>query len=173
METAFGDRIIHADSCRWVIFAVIGYFLPALLFSGETQIFTILENPAGVGSRHVAPVCCLEDPAPCAFLQEWIHRRTDISRALLLHDAWSRPLPGLSIRTGWHLRAVYRGRGLRPRPRGSLTAILLIFVMSKPSPELTVLVVTSATTSLVLGALLKQMKARRTQNQAAPVSGPP
>ena len=47
-----------------------------------------------------------------------------------------------------------------------LTAIILIIVMSNPSPELIVLIVISATTGLVLGALLEQMKARRIQNQA-------
>ena len=49
MDTAFGDRIISRTLAAGVIFAVIGYFLPALLFSGETQIFTVLENPAGLG----------------------------------------------------------------------------------------------------------------------------
>ena len=42
METVFGDRIVQRTLAAGVIFAVIGYFLPALLFSGETQIFTIL-----------------------------------------------------------------------------------------------------------------------------------
>ena len=53
-----------------------------------------------------------------------------------------------------------------------LTAIILIIVMSNPSPELIVLIVISATTGLVLGALLEQMKARRIQNQETPVVGP-
>jgi len=37
---------------------------------------------------------------------------------------------------------------------------------------LIVLIVISATTGLVLGALMEQMKARRTQNQVTPVAGP-
>ncbi|MDD1654671.1 MAG: hypothetical protein LUO91_03070, partial [Methanomicrobiales archaeon] len=53
-----------------------------------------------------------------------------------------------------------------------ITAILLIIVMSNPSAELTVLIILSAVTGLILGALVKQMGARRTPNQAAPVAGP-
>ena len=51
-----------------------------------------------------------------------------------------------------------------------LTAIILIIVMSNPSPELIVLIVISAATGLVLGALMEQMKARRIKNQATPVA---
>ena len=53
-----------------------------------------------------------------------------------------------------------------------LTAIILIIVMSNPSPALIVLIVISATTGLVLGALMEQMKARRTKNQVTLVTGP-
>ena len=51
-----------------------------------------------------------------------------------------------------------------------LTAIILIIVMSNPSPALIVLIVISATTGLVLGALMEQMKARRTKNQVTLVT---
>jgi len=44
--------------------------------------------------------------------------------------------------------------------------------MSNPSAELTVLIILSAVTGLVLGALVKQMGARRTPTQATPVAGP-
>jgi hypothetical protein len=53
-----------------------------------------------------------------------------------------------------------------------ITAILLIIVMSNPSPELTVLIILSAVTGLIIGALVKQMGARHTPNQATPVAGP-
>ncbi len=53
-----------------------------------------------------------------------------------------------------------------------LSAILLVMVVSGPSPEMIVLVVTSATTALVLQALLTHLKARRTPKTAMPVAQP-
>jgi H+/Cl- antiporter ClcA len=53
-----------------------------------------------------------------------------------------------------------------------LTAMLLILVLSNPSPYLAALVVTSVVTALVLGALLKPVLERRTREKSAPGARP-
>jgi H+/Cl- antiporter ClcA len=53
-----------------------------------------------------------------------------------------------------------------------LTAILLILVLSSPSPYLAALIVTSVVTALVLGALLKPVLERRTREKPAPEARP-
>ncbi|HQA80202.1 MAG TPA: hypothetical protein PLV96_05345, partial [Methanoregulaceae archaeon] len=52
-----------------------------------------------------------------------------------------------------------------------LTAILLVVVVSNPSPYLAALIVTSVATALVLGALLKPIMEQRTREKAAPAAG--
>jgi H+/Cl- antiporter ClcA len=51
-----------------------------------------------------------------------------------------------------------------------LTAILLVLVVSNPGSAMMVLVVTSATTALILGSLLTQARTRRAQ--ATPLGEP-
>jgi hypothetical protein len=57
-------------------------------------------------------------------------------------------------------------------PGVPIPAILLILVMSNPSPALTVLIVVSATTGLILSTLMAQLQSRRTPQEAAPVFVP-
>jgi H+/Cl- antiporter ClcA len=45
----FEDTVVLRVLIAGVVIAIIGYFLPLLLFSGEIQIHTIIENPAQIG----------------------------------------------------------------------------------------------------------------------------
>jgi hypothetical protein len=53
-----------------------------------------------------------------------------------------------------------------------LTAMLLVVVVSAPTPVMTALVVVSAVTAMVLGEILKEVRARRTPKPALPVAQP-
>jgi H+/Cl- antiporter ClcA len=173
METAFGDRIIQRTLAAGVIFAVIGYFLPALLFSGETQIFTILENPAGVGVAMLLLYAVLKIPLLA------LSYKSGFIGGPIFPVLFSCTMLGLALSLVFPSVPVamfvmcIEAAAFALALGVPLTAIVLIIVMSNPSPELIVLIVISATTGLVLGALMEQMKARRTQNQATPVAGPP
>jgi H+/Cl- antiporter ClcA len=48
-DRVFGDRFIARVMTAGVIVAIVGYFLPELMFSGETQIHSIINNPAAYG----------------------------------------------------------------------------------------------------------------------------
>jgi H+/Cl- antiporter ClcA len=52
-----------------------------------------------------------------------------------------------------------------------LTALLLILVLSNPSPYLAALIVTSVVTALVIGALLKPVMERKIREKAAGAAG--
>ncbi len=171
METAFGDRIIQRTLAAGVIFAVIGYFLPALLFSGETQIFTILENPAEVGVAMLLLYAVLKIPLLA------LSYKSGFIGGPIFPVLFSCTMLGLALSLVFPSVPVamfvmcIEAAAFALALGVPLTAIVLIIVMSNPSPELIVLIVISATTGLVLGALMEQMKARRTQNQATPVAG--
>jgi chloride channel protein, CIC family len=49
MESKFQDKVVLRAFVAGVVIAVIGYFIPNLLFSGEKQIHTILQDPSQVG----------------------------------------------------------------------------------------------------------------------------
>jgi H+/Cl- antiporter ClcA len=171
METVFGDRIVQRTLAAGVIFAVIGYFLPALLFSGETQIFTILKDPAGVGVAMLLLYAVMKIPLLA------LSYKSGFIGGPIFPVLFSCTMLGLALSLVFPSVPVaifvmcIEAAAFALALGVPLTAIILIIVMSNPSPELIVLIVISATTGLVLGALLEQMKARRTQNQATPVAG--
>jgi len=49
MDRAFKDRFIERVMAGGVIIAIVGYFVPEVLFSGEAQIHPILANPVAYG----------------------------------------------------------------------------------------------------------------------------
>jgi len=49
MERTFADRIIPRILFAAIIIAAVCYFIPELMFSGETSIHSILSDPAGFG----------------------------------------------------------------------------------------------------------------------------
>jgi H+/Cl- antiporter ClcA len=172
METVFGDRIVQRTLAAGVIFAVIGYFLPALLFSGETQIFTILKDPAGVGVAMLLLYAIMKIPLLA------LSYKSGFIGGPIFPVLFSCTMLGLALSLIFPTVPVamfvmcIEAAAFALALGVPLTAIVLIIVMSNPSPELIVLIVISATTGLVLGVLMEQMKARRTQNQATPVAGP-
>ena len=49
MDRVFKDRFIERVMAGGVIIAIIGYFVPEVMFSGEAEIHPILANPAAYG----------------------------------------------------------------------------------------------------------------------------
>jgi H+/Cl- antiporter ClcA len=172
METTFGDRVVLRTLAAGVIFAVVGYFLPALLFSGEIQIHTILANPAGVGVAMLLLYAILKIPLLA------LSYKSGFIGGPIFPVLFSCTMLGLALSLVFPSVPVaifvlcIEAAAFALALGVPLSAILLILVMSDPSPQLTVLVVTSATTGLVLGALVTQMKARRTPKQSTPVAEP-
>jgi H+/Cl- antiporter ClcA len=172
MEKTFGDRVVLRTVAAGAVFAVVGYFLPALLFSGEVQIHTVLANPAGIGVAMLLVYAVLKIPLLA------LSYKSGFIGGPIFPVLFSCTMLGLalsllfpSVPVGIFVLCI-EAAAFTLALGVPISAILLLFVMSEPSPELTVLVVTSATTSLVLGALLKQMKARGTPEQVGQVADP-
>jgi H+/Cl- antiporter ClcA len=172
MERVFGDRVVRRTLAAGVIFAVVGYFLPALLFSGETQIFTILKDPAGVGVAMLLLYAILKIPLLA------LSYKSGFIGGPIFPVLFSCTMLGLALSLVFPSVPValfvmcIEAAAFALALGVPITAILLIIVMSNPSPELTVLIILSAVTGLILGALVKQMGARRTLTQATPVAAP-
>jgi H+/Cl- antiporter ClcA len=172
MERAFGDRVFPRILTAGVIIAAVGYFLPALLFSGEMQIHLILEDPAAVG------VAMLFLYAILKILLLALSFKSGYIGGPIFPVLFSSTMLGLalslmfpSVPVAIFVLCIEAG-AFALALGAPLTAIILVLVVSNPGSIMMVLVATSATTALILGALMTQMKARRSQKPAMPVAQP-
>jgi len=172
MEKRFGGRVVLRTVAVGIVTAIACYFLPELLFSGEVQIHAIIQNPAtlGIGMLLLLAILKLVLLALSfkgGFLGGPVFPILFASTMVGL--ALSLAVPGVPV--GIFVLCI-EAAAIAFALGAPLTAILLVVVVSTPSPSLTALVVTSSVTALVLGALLKPIMERRTHNGAAPTSGP-
>ena len=172
MERVFGDRPVQRTLAAGAVIAVVGYFLPLLLFSGEVQIHTVLADPTGVGVAMLLLLAVLKIPLlALSYKSGFIGGPIFpvLFSCTMLGLALSLVFPSIPV-------AIFvlciEAAAFAIALGVPLSAILLILVMSNPSPALTVLVVVSTTTGLILSTLMSQLQARRTPKQAAPVVVP-
>lgn len=165
MERGFGGRIIQRTVAAGIVTAIVCYFLPELLFSGETQIHMIVENPAvfGIGmlfTLAILKLVLLAVSFKGGFLGGPVFPILFASTMVGL--ALSLAFPGIPV--GIFVLCV-QAATIAFALGAPLTSILLIFVLSNPSPYLAALVVTSAVTALVFGALVKPVMEQRTRDR--------
>ncbi len=169
MDRTFGDRVMARILAAGIVIAIVGYFLPALLFSGEVQIYDLLANPAGIGVAMLLLYAVLKILLlALSFKSGYIGGPIFpvLFSSTMLGLALSLLFPGIpsSIFVLCIESATFAIALGAP-----LSAILLVIVIAGPNTALIALVVVSATTALTLGALLKQARARRTPKSAIPV----
>jgi H+/Cl- antiporter ClcA len=168
MDRGFGENIVLRTVSAGVVIASVCYFLPELLFSGEAQIRAIVENPAAFGIGlllllAILKLALLALSFKGGFLGGPIFPILFASTMVGL--ALSLAFPGVPVALfvlGIEAAAIAFALG------APLTAILLVVVLSAPSPHLTALVVTSVVTALVFGALLKPVMERRKREASGP-----
>lgn len=170
MERSFGGRIVLRTVAAGIVTAVVCYFLPELLFSGEAQIHLIVENPAafGIGMLLVLgllKIMLLALSFKGGFLGGPVFPILFASTMVGL--ALSLAIPGIPV--GIFVLCI-EAATIAFAFGAPLTAILLVIVLSNPSPFLAALVVTSAATALVFGALLKPIMEQRTREKTAPAA---
>ncbi|MDD1654672.1 MAG: chloride channel protein [Methanomicrobiales archaeon] len=172
MDKTFGDRVIQRVMAAGVIIAVVGYFLPALLFSGEMQIHLILENPAAIGAAMLFLYAVLK------ILLFALSFKSGYIGGPIFPILFSCTMLGLSLSLLVPSVPVaicvlcIEAAAFALAMGAPLTAIILVLVVSNPGSAMMVLVVISATTALVIGALLPQLRARRTRKQVTPLAEP-
>ncbi|MDD1664533.1 MAG: chloride channel protein [Methanomicrobiales archaeon] len=172
VENTFGDRAIPRILAAGVIIAAVGYFLPDLLFSGEMQIHSILADPAAVGVTMLLVYAVLKILLlALSFKSGYIGGPIFpvLFSATMVGLALSLLFPG--VPAGIFVLCI-EAAAFALALGAPLSAILLVMVVSGPSPAMIILVVISATTALVLGGFFTQLKARRTPKRAVPVAQP-
>ena len=172
MERVFGDRPVQRTLAAGAVIAVVGYFSLCCCSRARSRSTPSSRTPTGVGVAMLLLLAVLKIPLlALSYKSGFIGGPIFpvLFSCTMLGLALSLIFPSIPV-------AVFvlciEAAAFAIALGVPLSAILLILVMSNPSPELTVLVVVSTTTGLILSTLMSQMQARRTPKQAAPVVVP-
>jgi H+/Cl- antiporter ClcA len=103
MDRMFADAVVLRVVAAGLVIGIVGYFVPQVLFAGESQIFPMLHNPASYGGAGAPWPGAPQVAAAGALVQERVSGRPDISHPVRLHDV----RPGLQP-------AIPRGAGVHP-----------------------------------------------------------
>ena len=146
----FEGREVERALAAGVVFSVVGVFAPIVLFSGETQVQTVVADPAKYGAARADPDGARQAGAAVGGVQEWLLRRTDVPgifASVCVALAISLMLPG--IRTDVLIGGVMAGF-LTVLFKAPFMVILLTVVMLQASPEVTALIVLAVAAVLIV-----------------------
>ncbi len=158
---SFKDRIMTRILFAGVIIAIICYFIPELMFSGESSIHSIINDPAQFGIAlllimAVLKIALLALSFKSGYLGGPIFPTLFICTMIGL--ALSLMFPGIPVGIFvmcLEVAVITLALGV------PLTAILLIMVISSTNQYMTSLLVISAVVALVFGIALRELKEKR------------
>jgi H+/Cl- antiporter ClcA len=166
MEKAFKDKIITRILFAGVIIAGVCYFIPELMFSGETTIHAIVENPAEFGIlmlllMAVLKIILLALSFKSGFLGGPIFPTLFACTMIGLALSLIFPTVPVGIFVLCTMAAVVTLALGAP-----LTAILLVIVIASANPNMSALLVLSSVVALILGITVRQMREKRVAGKA-------
>lgn len=159
----FKDRVIERALVAGLIIGAVCYFIPNLLFSGETEIHGIIADPAAVGLPMLLLLALLK-PLLLALSLKSGYLGGPIFPALfaatMVGLAISLLIPGLPLAV---LVMCPAAGVITLLLRAPLTAILLVTVMvgAGATPAMIGLITVAAATALGVGMVLQRAQARR------------
>ena len=161
MEKAFKDKIITRILFAGVIIAGVCYFIPELMFSGETTIHAIVENPAEFGIlmlllMAVLKIMLLALSFKSGFLGGPIFPTLFACTMIGLALSLVFPTVPVGIFVLCTMAAVVTLALGAP-----LTAILLVIVIASANPNMSALLVLSSVVALILGITVRQIREKR------------
>jgi H+/Cl- antiporter ClcA len=161
MEKAFKDKIITRILFAGVIIAGVCYFIPELMFSGETTIHAIVENPAEFGIlmlllMAVLKIILLALSFKSGFLGGPIF--PTLFACTMIGLALSLVFPTVPV--GIFVLCTM-GAVITLALGAPLTAILLVIVIASTNPNMSALIVLSSVVALIIGITVRQNRERR------------
>jgi H+/Cl- antiporter ClcA len=158
MENAFKDNALLRILAAGSVIAVVGYFIPNLLFSGEAQIHAIIAQPAQIGVAMLVLMAVLEILLlALSFKSGYLGGPIFpiLFSSTMIGLALSLVLPEVPIAifvSCIEVAAITLALGV------PLTAILLVAVVGSSDPYMVVLLVISAITAMILAAEARRMR---------------
>jgi len=166
MEKAFGDKIITRILFAGIIIAVVCYFIPDLMFSGETEIHSIIASYTEIGIAMllfmaVLKIVLLALSFKSGYLGGPIF--PTIFTCTMIGLALSLVFPGVPVAIFvLCLMAAVITLALGV----PLTAILLVIVIGTTNQEMMALIVLSSVVALIIGMTVRQTREKRTAAKA-------
>ncbi|HTY15669.1 MAG TPA: chloride channel protein [Methanoregulaceae archaeon] len=164
MERTFKDRVMTRIMAAAVIIAIVCYLIPDLMFSGETQIHSIIGGAAQIGIVMLLLMAVLKASLlALSFKSGYLGGPIfpTMFTCTMIGLALSLAFPGTP--TGilvlcLMVAVITLALGV------PLTAILLVTVVGTADPNMIVLLVVSSAVALILGILLREIRAKRAGN---------
>jgi H+/Cl- antiporter ClcA len=158
MEKSFHDKPIQRILAAGIVIGTIGYFFPNLLFSGEKQIHTILQNPQEIG------IVMLLIMAVLKILLLALSLKSGYLGGPIFPILFSATMIGLALNLAFpgvpsSILVMCIETGTMTLALGApLTAILLVAVVGTANPYMLSLLVLSAVTAMILSMVFKKKK---------------
>jgi H+/Cl- antiporter ClcA len=161
MEKTFKDRIITRIMVAAVIIAIVCYFIPDLMFSGETQIHSIMGDAAHIGIAMLLLMAALKALLLClSFKSGYLGGPIfpTIFTCTMIGLSMSLAFPGVPsgiLVLCLMVSVITLALGV------PLTAILLVAVVGTTNQNMIALLVLSSAVALVLGIIFRELREER------------
>lgn len=161
MERVFGDAVVTRALAAGAIIACVGYFIPEVLFSGESQIIEIIADPARFGAGMLLAMAVLKILLlALSFKSGYIGGPLFpiLFSSTLVALAVSLVFPGVPVAI---LVLCIEVAALTLALGAPLTAILPVAVVGTADQYTVVLLVISAVTAMLIAAPVKERMGRQ------------
>ena len=165
----FGDRVVLRTLAAGVVIAIVVYFVPQVMFAGETQIFPMIKNPAQFGVLLLLLFALLKILLlALSFKSGYLGGPTfpTLFAATMVAMALSLLFPTIPVSI---LVLCIESAAVALLLNAPLTAILLVAVVGTADPFMIALMCLSTTTAMFLGLGVKRVMARRAAGKVAAV----
>jgi H+/Cl- antiporter ClcA len=166
----FGDRVVLRTLVAGVVIAIVVYFVPQVMFAGETQIFPMIKNPAQFGVWLLLLFALLKILLlALSFKGGFLGGPTfpTLFSATMVAMALSLLFPAIPVAI---LVLCIESAAVALLLNAPLTAILLVAVVGTADPFMIALMCLSTTTAMFVGLSVKRVMARRAAGKAAPTA---
>ena len=166
MEKAFGEKIITRILFAGIIIGIVCYFIPDLMFSGETEIHSIIASYAEIGIAMLLVMAVLKILLlALSFKSGYLGGPIfpTIFTCTMIGLALSLVFPGVPVAIFvLCLMAAVITLALGV----PLTAILLVIVIGTTNQEMIALIVLASVVALIIGMEVRQIREKRAAGKA-------
>ena len=165
-ERIFGDRVILRVLAAAVVIAIVVFFVPQVMFAGETQIFPMIDNPASYGVLALLGLGVLKLLLlALSFKSGYLGGPTFpiLFSCTMFGLALSLLFPGVPVSI---FVLCIEAATLTMALGAPLTSILLVVVIGTADPNEVALLVLSSLVALIVGESIKRMMALRRASNA-------
>lgn len=170
MTRLFQDKVILRVMAAGVIISIVCYFVPEVMFTGESQIFPMINNPAQYGVATLIGLGVLK------LVMLALSFKSGYVGGPVFPVLFAGTMFGLALSLMFPTVPVsifvlcIEAAAISLMLRAPLTAVLLVSVVGTATPNEGALIVLSSVTAMIVGIGLSQLRAKRQREGQAKLS---